>query len=223
MTKEELKEYDTQLLKIDHYFKYPIMMPWIGEYYGERYKKVLFVGESHYFPSNSKAQMIAEQWYNSRQDCLINDELDYINTRDVISNRYSKNGIWKNPGQIMINLGIFPPLDSKNVFEWFSFYKFFQRPAQMEGNELLINELDTRIANEVFHSNIHILKPDVVIFLSSKAWNSSNKNGMNNIIFDFVPHPSSKWWNRKSLKYSLNDRIPLTGREKFEKLVSGFH
>ena len=223
MTEEELVVLDSKLLEIDHYFKYPIMMPWIGNYYGERYKRVLFVGESHYFPSNSKAQMIPDQWYHSRQDCLIDDELDYINTRDVISNRHSKNGIWKNPGQIMINQDILPPLESNNVFDWFCFYNFFQRPAQIEGNELLINEIDIKIANEVFHSNIQILKPEVVIFLSSKAWNSSNKNGMNDIIFDFVPHPSSNWWNRKSMKYSGVDRIPLTGKEKFERLVSYFY
>jgi len=47
MTREELEECDTQLLNIEHYNKYPSMRPWIGNYYGERYKRVLFVGESH--------------------------------------------------------------------------------------------------------------------------------------------------------------------------------
>jgi hypothetical protein len=223
MKTKNLEEFDKKLLEIDHYIKYPIMMPWIGNYYGKQYKRVLFVGESHYFPAHSKAQMIPEQWYNSRQDCLKDDELDYINTRDVISSRHLKNTIWKNPGQILISQNILPPPESNNVFEWFCFYNFFQRPAQIEGNELMIHELDIKLANEVFRSNVHILKPEVVIFLSSKAWYSSNKDGMSNTIFDFVPHPSSNWWNRKSLKYSVDNRIPLTGREKFEKLVSSFY
>jgi len=65
--------------------------------------------------------------------------------------------------------------------------------------------------------------PEIVIFLSSKSWYSSIKNGMDGIIFDFVPHPSNIWWNRKSLKFAVVDRVPLTGREKFERLVSSFY
>jgi len=222
MTRDEFEECDSKLLKIEHYAKYPSMIPWIGNYYGEKYKRVLFVAESHYFPDKSTAQMDADLWYLSSQDNLNSDELDYINTRDVISNRYTKNGIWKNPGQIMINLGILPPPESNNVFEWFCFYNFFQRPAQKEGKELQINDLDKRIAKEVFNANLKILNPEIVIFLSSKAWICCNSKGTDDIVFDFVPHPSSRWWNRKSLKYWIEDKIPLTGREKFEKLVCSF-
>jgi hypothetical protein len=223
MTKKELEEFDSQLTKIEHYVKYPCMMPWIGRYYGEKYKKVLFVAESHYLPPESTAQLNAELWYNSKQDNLKDYELEYITTRDVLTKHHLENGIWKNPGQIMKNHKILPPPESENVFEWFSFYNFFQRPAQKEGKELFVNDLDKRKANEVFYSNLKILKPEIVIFLSSKAWICCNSKGIDDIVFDFVPHPSSRWWNRKSLKYKVEDKIPLTGREKFEKLVNKFY
>jgi len=58
-----------------------------------------------------------------------------------------RNGIWKNTGEIMINKGILPPFESKNIFEWFCFYNYFQRPAEEEGKGLIINIQDIRQAN----------------------------------------------------------------------------
>lgn len=222
MTRDELEEYDFQLLKIEHYMKYPCMFPWIGKQYGEKYKKVLFVAESHYFPDKSTAQLDAETWYKSNQHNLTIDELKYITTREVLSDHHLENGIWREPEKIMNKSKILPPTESENVYDWFCFCNFFQRPAQKEGNELQINKLDIEKAYEVFVANLRILKPEIVIFLSSKAWNCCKRKGIDDIVFDFVPHPSCAWWNRKSLKYRIEDKIPLTGREKFEKLVSSF-
>lgn len=211
--------YDKQLIDIEHYKKFPQMLPWVGQYYGKKYKRVLFVGESHYLPPDSTIQLNSQEWYNSTHKKLNNEELEYINTRGALLKNYLRNGIWKNPAFIMKEKGITLPNESNNIYEQFAFYNFFQRPAQKEGDQLYINTDDVEVANNVFENVIKILKPKVVLFMSSKSWKNVKGKNIDNIIYDYVPHPSSNWWNRKSNSYQFANQKPLTGREKFEKIV----
>ncbi len=211
-------EFDTQFLDIEFYQQMPQMMPWVGSSYGKNYNKVLFVGESHYLPIESLILNDLSQWYNININDLNKDEKDFTNTRHTVKKHHSENGIWKNPGDIMKNNKIYPPEGSTNIYEHFSFYNFFQRPAYTAG-EIDITPKDIEIANYVFRKVINILKPSVTIFLSSKAWNQCFKNDIQDIDFEFTPHPSSKWWNRESKRYAYKSNEILTGSQKFDKLV----
>ncbi|MDO9153359.1 MAG: hypothetical protein Q7U47_06585 [Paludibacter sp.] len=87
---------------------------------------------------------------------------------------------------------------NENIFDHFTFYNFFLRPAQNEGDQLHIDKNDKIEANNVFEKIIQILKPEIVIFLSSKAWNNCNVKKNDDIYINFTAHPSSIWWNRKT-------------------------
>lgn len=65
------------------------------------------------------------------------------------------------------------------------------------------------------------MNPEVIIFLSVNAWNNcNNKSTFENLDFiDFVPHPSSRWWNRKTKKYAYGNKTALKGVEKFTEIV----
>ena len=41
--------FDEQLNNIEHFQKFPSMLPYIGEHYFTAPKKVLVIGESHFF------------------------------------------------------------------------------------------------------------------------------------------------------------------------------
>lgn len=212
-------EYDDQLLKIEHYRRYPNMLPWVGKYYGSKYPKTIFVGESHYLPDESTAQLDIAKWYNSTQEKLRKQELEWINTREVVRNNFDNNPIWQRPAAVMYELGVLPPPKSQNVLEYFAFFNFFQRPAEKTGKGIAISDEDHTRANDVFRENLRILKPSVVIFLSMLAWNNSERQSLPDIRFDFVPHPGSRWWNMPAEGYAINRSGPLTGSERFRRLV----
>lgn len=212
--------YDNALSEIEHYKRMPQMLPWVGENYGKEFKKVLFVGESHYFPKGSTLHLNSDDWYKLEKVKLSWDEVFYTTTREALLINYKRNQIWRDTAFIMNKAGITYFDENKNMFDHFAFYNFFQRPAQEEGDQLYIDENDIVEANTLFLKIIDVIKPQVVIFLSSKAWNSCNKKNISDIYFDFTAHPSSIWWNRKAKKYSFgNNNQPLTGCKKFEIII----
>lgn len=206
--------YDEKFLSIEHYNKYPQMLPWIGKYFGEKYKKILFIGESHYLPENSQVNI--GEWYDLNKNNLNTEEIEYTNTRYCLLKNFNNNSIWKNINQILKNIGI--QSTSNNLFEFFAFYNFFQRPAVNIGKEIFQNQKDIEIANILFVKIVDIIEPDFVLFLSSKSWDNC-KNGDYSFKWDFTPHPSSPWWNRKAATYSISDDEILTGKEKCEILI----
>jgi hypothetical protein len=75
---------------------------------------------------------------------------------------------------------------------------------------------------------VDILKPNKIIFATIKGYDAflSSDPEQKNTIFekvktiDFVPHASSKWWNRAAKKYGNSKDIEKrTGREKFISLI----
>ncbi|MFZ4798682.1 MAG: hypothetical protein ACOYMA_14380 [Bacteroidia bacterium] len=215
---EITENFDKEFEKIEHYQRMPQMMPWVGNMYGKKLKKILFIAESHYFPKGSVIHLDKIKWYQILKKDLNSEEIEYSNTRYALQKNYKRNTIWREPAKIMIELGI--SKNSENIYENFAYYNFFQRPA-LEGKEILINAQDIEIANFTFNENIKILKPEIIIFLSVKAWNyCSERKKIDYIDFiDYVPHPSSRWWNRKAKKYSFFNNLPLSGSERFREII----
>lgn len=212
--------YDNALFEIDHYKRMPQMLPWVGKNYGKEFKKVLFVGESHYLPEGSTCHLNSDIWYMLEKNKLSLDEVFYTTTRDALLINYKRNQIWRDTSFVMKKVGISYFDENNNIYDHFAFYNFFQRPAQVEGDQLYVDKNDIVEANNVFQKILDVIKPQVVIFLSSKAWNSCYKKDISDIYFDFTAHPSSIWWNRKAKKYCFgNNTQPLTGCEKFEIII----
>jgi hypothetical protein len=209
--------YDADFMRMEHYVKYPDMLPWVGKHYGKKYPKTIFVGESPYLPEGSKAQLKIDRWYNSTQKKLNKEELDYINLRVA-----PKGHIWSRPRTVMAELGMEPPPKSENIYEYFGYFNFFQRPAEKEGKGITPCARDCAVANAVFHENLAILMPRVVIFLSVKAWDNWDGQECSKIDSDYAPHPASKWWNMRTPNYAFRRSGPLTGSEKFRRLIKAY-
>lgn len=222
MTQNFQTTYDNDFDGLTHYKRYPQMKPWIGHLYGKQYRKTLFIGESHYLPESSSIHLDIEKWYNSTLSSLSSEESDYTNTRDVVNKNYNNNMIFTYLAQELAIKNILPPGGSSNIFEYFSFYNFFLRPAYYgESLRSSLSRQDIDNANELFIAILKILKPEIVIFLSSLAWDNLNEKE-NEIRCDFVPHPNS--WDRmgKQMKYSYDGINASTAREKLGWLISNY-
>lgn len=229
-----IQDHDAYLLdRFTHLNNYPVMLPFIGSKYGYSIKKILLLGESHYIPSDEIDDCFTDDWYNQNHIKLNDYYSGWINTRSVIERAddikvhgfqksftifYNVKNELKNHVKHLEN--------EELVFPHISFYNYFQRPALVETESIINDENDNNIAYDTFKAVKELIKPDLVIFLSVKAYNSfswlvDNRNEyklFEDVNIDFVPHPSSAWWNKKSKKYAIKDE-PLTGREKFIELI----
>lgn len=177
-------QFESQLLKVPHYKRFPQMMPWVGSQYAQQQKKILIVGESHYLPEGSTIQENPETWYQSSIEDLSIDpiekqsEIVYSETAEIVSGGMKN---WNNEGHKFYRLvhhamreaGI--ESDSgpnDNLFRYMSFYNFFQRPAAISGGSLERTDLDDTVAYDTFESVIEILDPDAVFFVSVKVWDA---------------------------------------------------
>lgn len=200
-------KYDKDLLKITHYKAYPQMMPFIGEKYDE--KKLLVIGESHYLPECSEK---SSDWYRHDWNYLDEEEKGWINTSELIRNtKYNKaHTIYKN-----IDLAFKEVFNVKDEsWHYMAFMNFFQRPAEKTGKSIKVTSEDRDIANDTLKEVVNVLKPDTVIFVSSKAYRTYNNCCDKVNVFSGV-HPACRWWNTKMRKYGQK-----TGKEFFVDIVS---
>lgn len=224
--------YKTELKKVQIYNDYPLLTPFIGEEYGKKHSRCLFIGESHYLPKESKVVSDAE-WYNKTQKDHEIDEASaaYLNTsniiqEDVINKNYGSkaHAMYRNYGNSFAH--------AMNIEGGFqkalphtAFYNYFLRPAETTGDSINILGWDEEVRSfENLKTLYNILKPEKIVFLSSKAKQSfhrvrwSNEEGAKEFgelvdkIVIAVPHPCSAWWNKTSKK--LNG---LNGRQHLEK------
>lgn len=211
-------EFDSQLLDIEFFKKMPQMIPWIGSSYGKYGKRVLFVGESCYLNEECTVHLNSSNWYQNSNIFLSEEEILWSNKRQALYDNFDNNNIWKNPAEIMREKGIRPNDPRGNIYVNFAVCNFFLRPAIM-GNSLIEDELDVEVANKVFKDVINIIKPDLIVFLSCKSWYNCDDEMLLGFNHCFVPHPSRPWWNRLSQKYEYEGSGPLTGAQKFIKIV----
>jgi hypothetical protein len=233
-------KYNKKLLTIQHYEKYPQMLPWIGaDYDNWNHKKVLVIGESHFLPPKSKIHKSPTKWYNGNISNLNDDEdiekneRAWTNTVGCIKD--ARNQIYDSKSQWIyknIELALIKTRFTFNItehmFRYIAYYNYFQRPANNKGESINHTAEDTEIAALVFMDLIKIIKPEIVCFTSDLAWKACLKsnslvmdeanwvahNNENTIVADVFPHPTCAWWNRKA--YYLHGRgKKLTGQSKF--------
>jgi len=237
-------KYNKKLKSIQHFEKYPQMMPWIGaDYDNPNHKRVLVIGESHFLPLKSKIHKSPTKWYNGNISNLNDDEDIEKNERawtytvgcikDTRNQIYDSKShtIYKNIELALIKTDFY--FNSKeHMFRYIAYYNYFQRPANNKGDSINYTTVDSKIAASVFSDILKIIKPELVCFTSKLAWNScleSNSlqidesnytahNNENTLIADVFPHPSCAWWNKKA--YYLHGKgKKLTGQMKFIKFL----
>jgi hypothetical protein len=217
--------YQDKLSQLDHYKKFPEMLPFIGKMYENAPKKVLVIGESHYLP-NEVTTMHREpkHWYSLAQIPLTKDEKKHINTAGNIRGWISGNErcnaytIYQNIEKALREKA-FGGKDAENYLEYISFYNYFQRPAEAKVS-IRNDELDNNYAFEHFHKVWSFLNVDTVIFTSKRAarayqdCQSKNPAAAPRLVHQTC-HPACSWWNRKHRSWVDGELYEMTGKEVF--------
>lgn len=204
--------FDQKLSAIDHFVKYPEMLPHVGvDFQGDGHKKLLLIAESNYLPPESTVHLTAQLWYDGTSADLSEDERNWIHCRNLVAYkteivRWKKgHAIYGNLENALVKAGA---KQRANMFSMVAYMNCFQRPAK-RGASLIVGDQDILVSKEVVGSVIAILQPEMVCFVSSKAWGYVGL-GLDRASAEFActPHPCSTWWNRKSKHGS-------SGREAF--------
>lgn len=202
--------YDSRFLSIPFYRSHPYMTPFVGDAYeSPKYKKLLLIGESHYMPEGSTVHHDAAKWYCGNP-VLTEVEQDWCNTRGT---REGKSGRFGKEIDRCLNL-VQP--SGGNGWHQVAFLNYFLRPADCAtGIEELWKSyggesLDRELAIRNLISVLEILRPDLIIFLSSKVckcaetddypkyfggnlWDWTAAHGID---YCYTMHPSSAHWNK---------------------------
>lgn len=217
---------------IGHYQNYPNLRPFVGKKYGDGMSKLLFVGESHYLPGNL-GQQIKGDFYKIDEGALLSrfpplkDSIGWLKPSIIIGHNYMKGAKHNKAFTIFSNIGKsmltnFDANDHKDVWDYTAFLNYYLRPAEKEGESIKADNQDNHFAYENLIEVSYLLKPDRIIFLSSKAFKAFKKADKRiqkcQYGVDWVPHPGSAWWNRKAKKYGENS-VTISGKEKFEQIL----
>lgn len=225
---QSLKSFDEKLMEDDHFKVHSEMLPYIGSKFNEQ--KILVISESHFVPINDNIPSDNE-WYKPKDIKILLKSIEYNTfTREIIEKFFSE----KKSHRIFLNInnalkGSKLILGIDNI----AWYNFFQKPA-FNKDSISPTRIDCEIAERIFEKVIGTLQPNLIIFTSVKSFNFILPNlkwidkkqahyyKSFSCKIEFVAHPNSIWWNRKSLKYSIKDtNQSRTGRQKFIDVVNG--
>ncbi|MBA6287471.1 hypothetical protein [Colwellia sp. MB3u-4] len=200
-----------ELSSIDHYQKYPNLIPWIGDGFNDAKHKLLILGESHYLDEGSHYHHNPQEWY-AGIDVSAFEDLGWMKTANIIRNGIN-NGwkqksklIYKNLSKALIESKV-EEFDIEQPFQKLCYLNYFQRPAEKTGKSIKVSDLDSKRSSSVVNEVIAIVKPHIVVFSSTLAWNHAKKSGLiselkeGGIKCERVPHAGMPWWNRVSKKY----------------------
>lgn len=214
--------YDEQFASIRHYQLYPKLYPWVGEAF-DGSPRILILGESHYLKPTSTYHHKADEWY-AGVDLGAAKDTGHMNTRGIIrsglESRWKEKSklIYRNIEAALQDAQLDVPVGS-SPFQRIAYMNYFQRPAQVSGQSIVVTELDKQHSAAVLNSVLEVLRPEVVIFCSGLAWRAANNQGLpgspanKHIRFGSTTHPSTSWWHRGMRKY--NGR---SGRQVFMQM-----
>ena len=180
---------------------------------------MLLVGESNYFddsdiPNSDFLDSI--KWYKAEDAKLIPD---YAQTKvsNYIGNYRTFDKFFSIMGKVLEEAGI----EYLTGLEESAFYNYFLRPAYNDGKHkgFIPQNIDRKVSGISLSGILDKLNPDLVIFLSKKAYSefgkfcSQNNVIHENIVIEHVSHPASIWWNRDG---------GIRGKAKFKQLLKEF-
>ncbi|MBA6292759.1 hypothetical protein H4J58_16775 [Colwellia sp. MB3u-70] len=235
----DLKNYEDS-----HFTKFPEMMPWIGGEYNEQEIKILVVGESYFF-KEATFHHNTSNWYSKTFKDNLSDKIGDLSKRSghrvrhhitrSIDNSFKKNKkkthpMHRNLHDVLLKTEIFKPRNSKNStpFDFIAYINYFQRPAESAGASISENKIDLQVALETIKNIISIIKPNIVMFASVKAYKAARTDKLLSfldnygVLYDYSAHPCSQHWNRACKKYGNirgNSNGPLRGKKRFIKAI----
>jgi hypothetical protein len=212
-----MEGFKNKLYQIDHYSRHREMIPFIGANFMKH--RILIISESHFMPKKEQEQP-SDEWYSSNFDSSILE--GNTNTNNVMLQHFSKKGhvLFRNIENAL------KTVDSSMDLNDIAWYNFFQKPARF-GLSIKPTAMDKEIALETFEEVLKVLKPEIVVFVSSlsfgclskhREWNDELKcHQFKNYTspIGIVPHPTSRWWNTVCKAYNNK-----TGKEKFINFIN---
>ena len=193
--------FDSRLREIDHYKRYPAMIPFVGDQYeSSEHRKVLIIAESNYLNEHVTVHHDADAWYKKSQDDLDKEHIHWIDCRALVSEDSNKPGhkIYKNINKAIESVGLGK---GGRGIDHVAFMNAFQRPSPEYGESMKGNaaQIDLDVSAAVIKSVVDILEPDCVIFASKYAWGQfhSRIDTAEKPTTDWVYHAGdNRWWNR---------------------------
>jgi hypothetical protein len=218
-TKQEA--FDKHLNQIDHFKRYPAMLPYIGKNYGVNGQlKILLVAESNYLPEESTIQQNAEIWYSSEQSRLTDEEVDWINCRDLLQCSWSSDGhmIYR---ELENNLKDYfnKNTNEEKAISNVAYMNGFQRPSPVIGESIkhYLTQTDCFLSAKIISNVISIIDADLVVFVSKLAWDRLNYllEIDDKVKVDFTCHPGTggRYWFNKNYSH---------GRDKFRSILNNY-
>lgn len=218
----------TEMIPSGIFERFPELIPAVGENYWRtdgKHKKLLLVGESNYFSAEEEAVSVfrdEEKWYYSNETDKLIPKTKSMKT--AVSNNTGYRpfvDVFKLANSILEENGIHS--EGERLHET-AFYNYFLRPAFNPGNgeakKMEPGCIDKEVAGIALAGIINRLEPDLVIFLSKKAfvefdyyYKKYNPGCIESdrIFIDYVAHPSCIWWNRNGGQM---------GKTKFRNLLT---
>ncbi len=204
-----LTEFDDQLSSISHYQLHPEMLPFIGRHYPET--RILVLGESHYLSNEeSEEKKQLQDWYKRPTQDFSLKWPSNLDTRGVVHNyligwRTKASTMFSNPAKALIDAWGLKEVNDSEAFTAFAFFNYFQRPASYSGSSISLTNEDEVQAASILPQVIKILKPNKVVFLSKKAFDSycRQEGNVDCSLIDYVYHPTSKYWNEEDGRKKL--------------------
>jgi len=209
-------KFNEEFQKIDHFKKYPEMLPFVGrKYESKEHTKIIIIGESNFFPEASTIHLDVDNWYSGNSSTLSGEERKYISNIGIVNkgnNQYWKRGahyMYKNIESCLIDSGF---SKESNSMSHISYINGFFRPAKNGDSIKKICTADDIKASEVIINKIiDIIQPDLVL-IASVYTNRKLSKLINHKNIQYTCHPLANfYWNRKGYK---------NGRNKFINIIS---
>jgi hypothetical protein len=206
--------FDHRLRQIEHFDRYPMMLPHVGsEYERDNHKRLLIIAESHYLPPESTVHHDPAAWYSGSSDRMKtpSDDPRWIDCRYLVA--MVNHPIFRNLKSALNEARKPNPLRD-DVFKMVAYMNCFQRPARnVSGGRSFsrdLKDLDLEKSAGVLRQVIDAIQPQMVCFVSSFSWRTVGRDLARVrplIQFGYTPHPARQWWHRRSIRG--------TGKEQF--------
>lgn len=223
---EKLKEFyfgiGEEIVKEGVFERFPELIPAVGDNYYRKdniHGKMLLIGESNYF---NEADILTSDFNDEKKWYLVSDaKLIPVYRKKDVSNWIGYKTFNKVFKIMDKTLAITEVEYSDYLLQEASFYNYFLRPAHKKGSNKGFNPLniDKEVSGIALSGIIKRLNPNLVIFLSKKAYTEFEKYCKRNdifyedIIIEYVSHPASIWWNRYG---------GIQGKAKLEQLLKEY-
>lgn len=207
--------------------RFPELIPYVGEnYYSDNHKRLIFIGESNYFPASFDPLLEKIKRYGDKTLLPLSPQ-ELQSLRDFIEvfpdeqkwyKEYTGKPIPESIKSFVGNAidyktfnnvfrlikGILKDETEKSGLEQVAFYNYFLRPAVDNGKTkgFKPQALDREVAGAALCGIIECLQPQVIVFLSKKAFEAFDKYLRDkNLNYDDIKilwayHPASRrhWW-----------------------------